>query len=343
MFSIDGLIKRFQHFASNECKDHSPVYYRLCNEIKNDLEILNKIASFETLQPIPNLLFGSVHLLLLKGNQHNLREYYLSLVAKPKSPEDIYPEFKDFFLNNFEEIEKLMASKLVQTNEVRRCSYLYPAFLLISTFFENKPLHLIEIGASAGLNLFWDKYKYDYGTGDFFGKLDSNIVLKSKFEGSLPKVLELIATPEIASRVALDINCIDVTNPEELLWLEALIWPEQTERRELLKEAVKIRSQHDLLLKDCNGFDEAIRIAVDIDKQAPVCIFHTHVANQIPNEDRILFLKKIDDLGKNRNIVHLFNNIKPTLHLTIYKNGKKIDFPLAKTEGHGYWIDWMND
>ena len=47
-----------------------------------------------------------------------------------------------------------------QTNEVARCGCLLPAFAAVA---DGRPLALIEIGASAGLNLRWDHYAYDYG------------------------------------------------------------------------------------------------------------------------------------------------------------------------------------
>jgi hypothetical protein len=107
------------------------------------------------------LFFGAVHYLLLKGADHPLKDFYPSIVSNPKSYEDSFEYFKDFCLTHRNEIESILKTKLVQTNEIRRCAYLYPIFC---TIYEKvkKPLALIEIGTSAGLQLLWDKYSYSY-------------------------------------------------------------------------------------------------------------------------------------------------------------------------------------
>jgi hypothetical protein len=65
------------------------------------------------------------------------------------------------------------------------------------------------------------------------------------------------------------------------------------------------------------------------------------MANQISQEARETFLKTIDRLGAKRDIVHVFNNITPNLHFTGYCRGRLIDMPLANTDGHARWIEWL--
>lgn len=83
-----------------------------------------------------------------------------------------------------EEIITLLQTKLVQTNEVRRCAYLYPSFNYIFNKV-NKPLALIEIGTSSGLQLFWDQYSYSYGTGESYGNINSNVHVTSEIRGRM--------------------------------------------------------------------------------------------------------------------------------------------------------------
>jgi hypothetical protein len=117
---------------------------------------------------VPNLLFGTVHCLLLAGADHELRRYYDGLLEDPEDIRQSFPPFKDFCLKYADDIVPLLETKIVQTNEVRRCAYLYPSFCLIYEKIR-KPLALIEIGTSAGLQLIWDQYGYTYGTGDVYG------------------------------------------------------------------------------------------------------------------------------------------------------------------------------
>src|SRR5690625_2227032 len=118
---------RFCHFAL-ECKGASELYEYLSLKIAEDEELLELSAFAQKGQPIPNMLFGAVHYLLLQGKTHELREYYPSIVEHPKKLEHAFLAFKDFCQNEQKEIIEILQTKLVQTNEVRRCAYLYPAF-----------------------------------------------------------------------------------------------------------------------------------------------------------------------------------------------------------------------
>ena len=109
--------------------------------------------------------------------------YYSSLVENVTTNLDkAFEHFKDFCKEYREEIITLLQTKLVQTNEVRRCAYLYPSFCYIFNKVK-KPLALIEIGTSSGLQLFWDKYSYSYGTDETYGNINSNVHVTSEIRG----------------------------------------------------------------------------------------------------------------------------------------------------------------
>lgn len=114
------LSLRFTNFANIECKGSSQLYEVLSRKIAEDDEIL-EICSFARVgQPVPNMLLGAVHYLLLKGKDHLLKEYYPSMVPNPKEIEGAFVHFKDFCQIYRNEIISLLKIKLVQTNEVRR-------------------------------------------------------------------------------------------------------------------------------------------------------------------------------------------------------------------------------
>jgi hypothetical protein len=187
--SLEVISERFRRFAIRECRDSSELYEQLALNIAEDDELLRLASAARSGQPIPNLLFGAVHYLLLKGYRHELREFYGSIVDQPRNPQHAFPYFRDFCIHYQEDITAMLTSKLVQTNEVRRCAYLYPSFCFIYNIAK-KPLSLIEIGTSAGLQLAWDKYRYDYGLHETYGNPHSNVVITSEICGErLPFLL----------------------------------------------------------------------------------------------------------------------------------------------------------
>ncbi|HEY7356232.1 MAG TPA: DUF2332 domain-containing protein, partial [Ktedonobacterales bacterium] len=153
---LDVLARRFQRFAEQEAEPaFSPLYARLCRGIASDPQVLTLAAAVPPGQPTPNLLLAAVHYLLLQGIGHPLAAFYPSLTSSP-DPSDAYPAFQSFCLEYASDIRALLLSRRVQTNEVARCACLLPAFELVSRQTARAPLALIEIGASAGLNLLWD-------------------------------------------------------------------------------------------------------------------------------------------------------------------------------------------
>lgn len=337
------LSEQFKAFAERECKETSPLYYSLSHLIALDEGVLEIAEHTRSGQPVPNMLFATVHYLLVADSAHPLSAFYATCTAEPENPSDAWPEFQNFVFRHREEIISLLQSRFVQTNEVRRCAFLFPAFLFAASLFEPRPLALVEIGTSAGFNLFWDQYQYSYDDSTTYGVTSSPVLITSSFRGTIPSVLSE-SIPEISHRIGLDLNVIDTSHSDEVAWLRALVWPEHYERRHLMDAALKKREemQNDLDLRVGNGFAMLEEVAKEIPIESLLCVYHTHVANQISKTAQETFLRSLEELGKQRNVVHLFNNIaKPHLHLTAYRDDQLIDLPLAKTDGHGRWIEWL--
>ncbi|SET52927.1 hypothetical protein SAMN05421676_105199 [Salinibacillus kushneri] len=227
--------KRFQDFAE-QCHDTSPLYEELSSNIARDEEILTLCAYTKKGQPVPNLLFAAVQYLLMKGKKHPLADFYASYVDKPKDIAHSYPHFKDFCLKFKDDIVPLLQTKNVQTNEVRRCAYLYPCFCYMYEITQ-KPIALIEIGTSAGLQLLWDQYSYSYGTNQIYGNQQAEVHLQSEIIGPVPSLRPI--SPPVLKRIGVDLHINDVTNDEDLQWLKSLIWPEHSDEGNYLRKLRK--------------------------------------------------------------------------------------------------------
>ncbi|MBG9544321.1 hypothetical protein ABE29_16460 [Cytobacillus firmus] len=334
-----NLSSRFKTFGQYECRGSSNLYEFLSNKIAEDEELLGLASEAKDGQPVPNLFFGAIHYLLLKGKEHELKEFYPSLVENPGNPQESFESFKDFCRLNSQEIKEIVKSKIVQTNEVRRCAYLFPVFAYIFQKIE-KPLAMIEIGTSAGLQLLWDKYSYSYGTGETYGNRNANVHLTSEIKGGhVPIFPEEM--PPVASRMGVDLYINDLKNREDFLWLNSLIWPEHEERRTLFEKAAQSVKENPICLIEGDGVELLPGLIKDIPEEHSICVFHTHVANQMPAEVKKDLLAKIKASGRMRDIFHIYNNIQDrNLHLDYYLGSKEFKKPVGQTEGHGKWFTW---
>ncbi|KAA2236831.1 DUF2332 domain-containing protein [Salinarimonas soli] len=112
-----------------------------------------------------------------------------------------------------------------QTNEVKRCAALLGGCLVVAAR-TGRPLDLLEIGSSAGLNLALDRYRYDLGSSAW-GHSASPVLIRSDWRGDTPP---LDAPLTIASRWGCDIRPLDPASPTDRERLLSYIWPDQADR-----------------------------------------------------------------------------------------------------------------
>ncbi|WP_132306838.1 DUF2332 domain-containing protein [Paenibacillus sp. BK033] len=338
MCSMEQLSERFRRFADMECRHSSRLYVYLARNAAEDPELLKLAAHSRPGQPVPNLFLGAVHYLLLKGIRHELAYYYDSIVQDPKDLAGVFAPFKQFCKQYEAEIVDLLETRLVQTNEVRRCAYLYPAFCYIYQL-TGKPLSLVEIGTSAGLQLLWDKYKYSYTSQTVeYGNEHAALKIISELGGN---PFLYAQSPPVADRVGIDLHINDLKDPDHYLWLKALIWPEHKERRAYFEAAAACLEHYPVHLIEGDGVELLPDIIPTLANDSTLCIFHTHVANQFPAATKTKLIQFIQVLGQQRDVFHLYNNMwDMDLHLDFYGNGEEKKLTLAETDGHGRWFKW---
>ncbi|MFC9538787.1 DUF2332 domain-containing protein [Lysinibacillus sp. NPDC056959] len=335
------LSKQFRTFAKNECENSSPLYEHLANKIAEDDELLKVAAFIPQGQPAPNLLLAGVQY-LLSSSKDDLLHFYPSLTTAPKEINEVYPVFKAFVLSHSDEMKTLFQEKLVQTNEIRRCSYLYP---MMTEIYERhkKPLAFIEVGASAGLQLGMDQYNYCYNEQLHINNSNNDFILSSENQGQ-PLPTSISNAPVVCNRVGIDLNPIDIHNEEELQWLQALIWPEHQERRLLLNQALPILKELDLQLIKGDAIKLIKDISREINEEAMLVVYHTHVANQIPMELRLELIEQLKVISIERPLYHCYNNLfDMQLHQDFINLGEIESIrTMERPDGHARWFKWSN-
>lgn len=156
----------------------------------------------------------------------------------------------------------------VQTNEVQRSAVLVPGFLRMAAR-TGLPLRIREIGSSAGLNLFFDRYRYELGPHRI-GDAASPLALAARWDGAPP---DLEATLRVASRRGCDVAPLDVRDPAHRLRLESFVWPEQLDRLARLRAALEV----------------AVRAPPAIDAEPAGAWLETQLGERAPGAATVLF------------------------------------------------------
>lgn len=319
----------------------SPLYRSICGTVARDRPTLELLLHRRTGQQPSYLLFGAVHYLMLDGAEHPLREFYPSLVDDAADPEGAGPVFVDFCRAHRAAMEGLIRTRLVQTNVVKRALGLMVALRAIGG---DRPVHLIEIGASAGIHLHFDRYRYRVGDR-IFGRLDAPFTIESKWRGGSPPP-DLRELPPIASRVGIDLNPVDPTDADQRLWLRALVWPEDRHKAELLEAALRTVAGDPPRILVGDAID--VCPALPLPPGEPRLVFHAATRMHVPENRRALFDQAIDALGEDGPLYHAWlepafapHHRRPSARpeaLTMHGPGDGSSAPLMLLDGH---VDWM--
>jgi len=323
---------------------YSPLYERLSLGIAGDPELLALVAR----SPRHNrslLFLAAVQYLLLQGATHPLAAYYPSLSAGPITDADPYPLFRAFCQEHHDQILSLIMTRHVQTNEVRRCVGLLPAFGQVAQRTGGQPLYLVEIGASAGLNLLWDRYRYRYGKELELGPADSPVLLECEIQGDKTPPVSL-DFPQVAARVGIDLSPIDVRDPDQVLWLRALIWPEHRRRVEILEKAVQIAQSDPPRLVAGDAVERLPDVLASCPSESVPCVFHSFMIGQLPRDSRERLFQLLADVAAECPLYHVSfewpHTEHPQILLTQYEKGEKTETLLAHCNAHGHWIEWLS-
>lgn len=324
--SKDETALWYRGFAELETPGHSAIYEHWARGVAADDEIVELLDTLPLQKRQPNLIFAAARLL--------------------GAAEGGYDGFRQFLLANWTAIAIEARARSTQTNEARRCASLLPALSLITG-----PLALLEVGASAGLCLFPDRYSYCYDGGVQIDPHDgpSNVLLTSTTTGAMPIVNAL---PDVAWRAGLDLNPLDVRNQADLRWLETLVWPEQQQRRDRLRAAIAI-AQADpprIVRADAN---EGLRpLASEAPDDATLVIITSAVLVYLPFTARMQFVETVLALMRERNAhwvsLEGFRGLPGVREALPADGGEDGRFvlaldqkPLAYTGPHGQSLDWL--
>ncbi len=229
-----------------------------------------------------------------------------------------------------------------QTNEVGRAAALHGGFLAAAAA-TRLPLALREIGASAGLNLLWDQFRY-VNQAYSWKMATHDVWIETNWEGEAP---DTTAPVQIADRAGCDIAPLDVRRPDDARRLESYVWADQTERLTRLRGAIAVAQHADVRLDEADA--ETWLRAELAEPVAGVCtvIFHSIFWQYMPGEKQAAVRGLIESAGAARDDRTPLAWLRlepddlddyPRVRLTLWPGGT--EQLLGTAHFHGTWVKW---
>lgn len=324
----------------------SPFTARLCNLLAARLDhstaVGHRILSWQGEPSGKNdalalRIAGALHALVLSGENRALAACYPPAEV---SDDALWEACSDTFRAD----EAFLLARLVsppQTNEVRRSGALLPGFLTIAGLFR-KPLVLSEIGASAGLNLQWDRYAYRLGAA-VWSTEDTDITIAPDWSGPEPEPAEI----RIAGRAGCDLNPIDPADGEERLRLLSYIWADQADRIDRTRKSLALAAARPLPVERADAIEWLEGRLATAFPQAVHVVYHSIVWQYLPADRREAGRRLLEAAGARATadapLAHLQMEADErkdgaALLLQVWPGGRKE--MIGRADFHGRWVRW---
>lgn len=353
--SIGAVAAQFVRLADEDFRDYSPLYERLTREMATDGQLLARLLDLPDANRLPVNLFAAVHHLLRRDPQNELAAIYRG------GPGDPWPLFRDFVDTHFGEIVAVLSRRAIQTNEVGRCTALVPSVGHVARLFPGRPIGLIEIGPSAGLNLFFDLYAVTYDDGRRFGDAAAPVQLACSVVGPAPPPLPDPSELVVQSREGIDLAPVDVRDRDACEWLEACIWPDVPGRLERFQAAVVSARTDPPRLHRGDALDLLGDVVDSVPEPCVPLVLTTWALAYLPKPGRLRVHELLAERGTRRDLALLTAEYPrvtpwvpeaprpPTLEgkgatlisITSWQAGHEHSQPMAWMHAHGQWLDWF--
>lgn len=238
---------RLLRLQAAACRDlGSGLYGDLLVHLADDLEsggptadVLDGYLDDRLASGLALRLLGGVHAQALSGRAPELAAFYPSTGGTPErapgSPR-AWTAFRQVLTDQGAEVRSWLGQP-PQTNEVGRAAALLGGLRHIAAE-ASLPIRLVEVGASAGLNLRADRFCVP-GPAGSYGDPHSAVVLTDGWRGSAPPESRI----EVVERTGGDIAPVDPLTEDGRVRLTAYVWPDQSERLDRLRGALRIAAQ----------------------------------------------------------------------------------------------------
>ncbi|WP_209445596.1 DUF2332 domain-containing protein [Streptomyces roseochromogenus] len=283
----------YRCFGEVDAARTSPLYERVAVALSESDEALRAIEAAPARKRHPTVILAALHDLALAGRALVLAAAYAAADGDAAAGAAI-----DTLLRMTGSVVAIAVRRQPRTNDTGRCAVLYPAIAEAARRVGANAVGLIDVGCSAGLNLHVDRVGITYSNGQSLGDPSSPVQLSSAIVGDRP--VPARAMPEVVARVGVDLDPVDVSDPDDARWLRACLWPDQPERAARLDAEMALAATAPPLLLRGDAVEVLPHALARVPADALPVVTTTWALSRYPPEGRLRFLHRLDEAAAGR-------------------------------------------
>ena len=351
----DSLARLWRGYSTKVYGGYSPLNSALAAAVAESDELLEFVRVQPSHAHDPNMLMASIHYLVLGGLDHPIAAFYESGSAEFDTDE-VRGAVQDVCRAESQRLSRVMAARRIQTNEVGRTPGLALGLACAAKQI-GAPLTLIDAGASAGLNLLLDEYLLEFSSGVSLGPTGSPVRIPCEV---VPADLPLpVDVPVLVQRAGLDRDPVDLSNPDNVRWLLACIWP-GTGRHERARAAMSLAATRPSIVRRGDMARDLPGLIDDLGP-GPLAVMTSWSFSYLSEEDRRGFEAALADAGRHRPVAWICSDavgvsdlfrpeipppggshIPSAVGLAVFTGGTVESRSLGYMHSHGAWVHWLD-
>jgi hypothetical protein len=289
------LAEVYRRFGEVDAAAASPVYARVAVALSESGEALRAIEAAPARKRHPTAILAALHDLALAGRAPALAAAYAAADGEAAAGAAI-----DTLVRMTDAVVAVAVRRQPQTVEIGRCAVLYPAVAEAARRVGADAIGLIDVECSAGLNLSVDRVGITYSDGQSLGDPSSLVQLSPSVVGDRP--IPALAMPQVAARVGVDGDPVDVTDADDARWLRACLPPDQPERAARLEAALALAAAAPPLLLKGDAVEVLPDAFAHVPAEALPVVTTTWALSRFSLESRLRFLHRLDEAAAGRTV-----------------------------------------
>jgi len=285
------LAEVYRHFGEGDTA--SPLQARIAVVLSESGEALRAIEAAPARRRHPALILAALHDLALAGQAPALAAAFTAGDGDAAAGAAI-----DTLLRMGDAVAAIAARRQPHPDETGRCAVLYPAVAEAARRVGAEAVGLVDVGCSAGLNLIVDRVAITYSDGQSVGDPSSPVQLSCSLVGHRP--VPPTALPEVVARIGVDLDPLDVSDPEDARWLRACLPPDRPERIARLETELALAAAAPPLLLRGDPVDLLPDAIAQVPAHALPVITTTWALSRFSLERRWRFLHRLDEAATDR-------------------------------------------